>query len=72
MFFRRNPISPIIGFVKHLAVFVPVNIFLFGVNLFAGGEWWFGKVLFGWGTGLLIHAVAAGLLCVRGLARLGR
>ncbi|MBS1826109.1 MAG: 2TM domain-containing protein [Acidobacteria bacterium] len=72
MLFRRNPLSPLFGFVKHLTVFLIVNLFLLLLNLVTGGEWWFPQVLFGWGIGLLFHAVAAGLAFFSRLVRLGR
>lgn len=72
MLFHRNPLSPLLGFVKHLGVFVFVNIFLFVLNLFTSGDWWFHHVLYGWGTGLFFHALAAGLSFFSRLLRLGR
>lgn len=72
MLFHRNPLSPLFGFVKHLVVFVFVNIFLFVLNLATGGDWWFHHVLFGWGIGLVFHAMGAGLAFLSRLIRLGR
>ena len=75
MLLRRNPSSPLIGFARHLAAFVTVNVALFVCNLFtlsAGGDWWFHRVLYGWGIGLMFHALAAGISFVSRLIRLGR
>lgn len=72
MLFYRNPLSPLFGFVKHLVVFVFVNLFLFGLNLATGGELWFQHVLYGWGIGLFFHAMGAGLAFFSRLLRLGR
>ena len=72
MLFRRNPLSPLFGFAKHLMVFLVVNLFLFVLNLVTGGEWWFPQVLYGWGIGLLFHAMAACLAFFTRLVRLGR
>ena len=72
MLFRRNPLSPVLGFFKHLIVFVLVNLFLFGLNVVTGGPWWFQNVLFGWGIGLFFHGLGATLGFVGRLAKLGR
>ncbi|MBL8232639.1 MAG: 2TM domain-containing protein [Bryobacterales bacterium] len=59
MFFRRNPFSPLFGFLKHLIVYVCVNFFLFVLNFVTGGEWWFHHVMLAWGIGLFFHAMGA-------------
>lgn len=72
MLFRRNPLSPLFGFIKHLVVFVFVNLFLFALNAIMPGPWWVQHVVFGWGIGLLFHGLGAGLGFFSRLVRLGR
>ena len=45
------------GFMTHALVYVLVNLGLFGVNLFSGGQRWHLFPLLGWGLGLAIHGV---------------
>ncbi len=51
-------VEEIKGFYIHLFIYVLVNLGLFLLNLFTSpGRWWFYWPLFGWGIGLLGHAV---------------
>jgi hypothetical protein len=46
------------GLLLHALIFLLVNAALFGVNfLTTPGEWWVLFPVFGWGLGLLLHAV---------------
>jgi len=46
------------GLLLHALVFLLVNAALFGINfLTTPGEWWVLFPVFGWGLGLLLHAV---------------
>jgi 2TM domain-containing protein len=51
-------VAAIKGFYVHFAVYVVVNIGLFVVDLLAGSDWWVQWVAFGWGIGVVAHAVA--------------
>lgn len=42
-------------FKQHLWSFATVIFFLFLINVFAGGGWWFHWPLMGWGIGLMFH-----------------
>ena len=53
------------GFMTHALVYVLVNLGLFGVNLFSGGQRWHLFPLLGWGLGLAIHGVVT-LIALRG------
>lgn len=46
------------GFYVHLLVFVLVLAGLFTINAASGGGWWVLWVLFGWGIGVIAHALA--------------
>ena len=51
------------AFYLHLAVFLAVQLMLFGVWALAGGGFpWFLFPLMGWGIGLVAHGAAAFLL----------
>ena len=51
------------AFYLHLAVFVAVQLMLFGIWALAGGGYpWFLFPLMGWGIGLVAHGAAAFLL----------
>jgi hypothetical protein len=51
-------VAAIRGFYTHLAVYVVVNIGLLIVNALTGPEWWVQWVVFGWGIGIVAHALA--------------
>ncbi|MEM7220417.1 MAG: 2TM domain-containing protein [Pseudomonadota bacterium] len=53
----RARIEELKGFYGHLASYVAVNLFLFGINAMTGGPWWFFWPLMGWGIGVVAHAV---------------
>ena len=53
------------GFMTHALVYVLVNLGLFGVNLFSGGQRWHVFPLLGWGLGLAIHGVVT-FIALRG------
>lgn len=53
------------GFYIHATVFVCVNLGLYALNLYQGGQRWHGFPLFGWGLGLAIHGVVT-FLSLRG------
>ena len=55
----RRRVQQLRGFYVHLVVYVLVNVFLVGLNLFATpNRLWFYWPLFGWGIGIAIHAAA--------------
>lgn len=54
----RRRLAAIKGFYVHLFVFVLVLAGLSVINAAAGGPWWVLWVLFGWGIGVIAHAVA--------------
>jgi hypothetical protein len=51
-------VAAIRGFYTHLAVYVVVNIGLLIVNALTGPDWWVQWVVFGWGIGIIAHALA--------------
>src|SRR5262245_4505894 len=51
-------VAAIRGFYTHLAVYVVVNIGLLIVNALTGPDWWVQWVVFGWGIGIVAHALA--------------
>jgi hypothetical protein len=51
-------VAAIRGFYTHLAVYVAVNIGLLIVNALTGPDWWVQWVVFGWGIGIVAHALA--------------
>jgi hypothetical protein len=45
-----------LGFYRHFAVYIGVNLLLFLINFFfSRGEWWFYWPLLGWGIGVFLH-----------------
>lgn len=49
------------GFRTHFIVYIVVNLMLIAINLItAPGTYWFIWPLFGWGLGVLGHAVGVG------------
>ena len=46
------------GFYIHLAAFVVVNALLFVINTLSGEAWWVQWPIFGWGIGIIAHALA--------------
>lgn len=53
----KERVEALKGFYAHLAVYLAVNLGLFFLSMATGGTW-FVWPLFGWGIGLLSHAVA--------------
>ena len=54
----RRRVAAIKGFYIHLFVFVTLLVGLFAINAAAGDGWWVHWVLFGWGIGVVAHALA--------------
>jgi fatty acid desaturase len=54
----RRRVAAIKGFYVHLLVFALVVAGLFAINAVSGGSWWVLWVLFGWGIGVVAHALA--------------
>src|SRR5687768_13146954 len=54
----KRRVAAIKGFYVHLLVFVLVVAGLFAINAASGGAWWVLWVLFGWGIGVVAHALA--------------
>ncbi|MBX7159215.1 MAG: 2TM domain-containing protein [Acidimicrobiia bacterium] len=58
----RRRVRKLREFYSNVAVFVVINLALFGINLVtldpsAGGGWWFYWVTVFWGIGLVFHAI---------------
>ncbi len=55
----RQRVEEIKGFYMHLIMYIAVNAGLFLINRHSSpGHWWFYYPLFGWGIGLIAHAVS--------------
>ena len=54
----KRRVAAIKGFYIHLFVFALVLAGLFAINAASGGSWWALWVLFGWGIGVVAHALA--------------
>jgi hypothetical protein len=54
----KRQVGAIKGFYIHLFVFVVVMATLFAINLAMTDIWWVQWPFFGWGTGVLAHALA--------------
>jgi hypothetical protein len=54
----KRRVAAMTGFYIHLLVFVLVLAGLFTINAASGGAWWVLWVLFGWGIGVVAHALA--------------
>jgi hypothetical protein len=54
----RRRVEAMKGFYIHLSIFVLVLAGLFIVNAVSGGSWWVLWVFFGWGIGVVAHALA--------------
>ena len=46
------------AFYIHLFAYLSVVIGLLLVNVLTGGDWWVQWVFFGWGIGIIAHALA--------------
>ena len=53
----RRRVGMKIGFYIHALVFVVVNLGLYGLNAYTGGQRWAIFPLLGWGLGLSIHGI---------------
>ncbi len=53
----RRRVGMKLGFYTHALVYMLVNLGLFAINAFTGGERWAIWPLAGWGLGLAIHGV---------------
>lgn len=53
----RQHVAALKGFYIHLIVFVCVLSGLAGINVATRSEWWVQWPLFGWGLGILGHAI---------------
>lgn len=53
----RERVEELKGFYTHLVIFIVINLFLFLLNWFSGGTWWFYWPLLGWGIGLVVHGL---------------
>jgi hypothetical protein len=53
----RRRVGMKMGFYIHALVFVLVNLGLFAINNYTGGERWAIFPLLGWGLGLAIHGI---------------
>lgn len=54
----RRTVGAKIGFYIHLGIYVAVNILLAVINLkYSPQHWWFLWPLFGWGIGIIFHAL---------------
>jgi hypothetical protein len=55
----RRRVGSKVGFIWHVAVFVMANLTMFAIDeRYSPGTSWFLWPLFGWGAGLLFHALA--------------
>jgi len=54
----KERVEQLRGFYIHLAVFVMINLFLFGLNMATDrNDLWFYWPLLGWGIGIVAHAL---------------
>jgi len=53
----RRRVGLRMGLAIHALVYVLVNLGLFGLNAYTGGEHWAIFPLLGWGLGLAIHGI---------------
>ena len=63
----RKRVDMKMGFYVHLLVFVCVNLGLYLLNQYRGGQSWHMFPLFGWGLGLPIHGAVVFLIAGSGL-----
>jgi len=54
----RRRVANLEGFYIHLAAYMGVLLLLTGLNAYSGVDWWVQWVWFGWGIGVLAHALA--------------
>ena len=53
----RRRVAAIEGFYVHLAAYLGVMLILTALNASAGDGWWVQWVWFGWGIGVVAHAI---------------
>lgn len=53
----RRRVGAKLGFLTHLAIYLAVNLVLWLINGWQGGERWHWFPLAGWGLGLAIHGL---------------
>lgn len=54
----KKRVEELKGFYTHFFIYLLVNLMLFIINILTSpGQFWFYWPLFGWGIGLLIHAL---------------
>ncbi len=55
----KKHVQELKGFYRHLSSYVLINAFLIAINLITSpNELWFYWPLFGWGIGIIAHAVS--------------
>lgn len=54
----KRKVAAIKGFYIHLAIFSTVVLGLLALNVALSPEWWVQWVVFGWGIGVVAHALA--------------
>lgn len=54
----KQRVAELEGFYFHFAAFTVVVALLTALNAYTGGEWWAQWVFFGWGIGVVAHAMA--------------
>jgi hypothetical protein len=53
----KRQVTALKGFYVHLFVFICVMLGLLGINVATKSDWWVQWPLFGWGLGILGHAI---------------
>jgi 2TM domain len=53
----RKRVDMKMAFYMHLLVYVCVNLGLYAINQYRGGQSWHVFPLFGWGVGLAVHGI---------------
>lgn len=53
----RKRVKDVRGFYTHAAIYLIVNLAIFGFDAADGGGWHFQWTALGWGVGLLIHGL---------------
>jgi 2TM domain len=51
-------VAAIKGFYIHLGIYLIVNAGLIVIDALTGSDWWVQWVIFGWGIGIVAHALA--------------
>lgn len=53
----KKRVEAVKGYYIHLAMYLAVIGFLFAVDYFGGGGWWFYWPMAGWGIAVVIHTI---------------